>query len=158
MTLTPARLYAISELLPHGAGFRLLDTLLDYGQDHVRCRATITPRTPFFVADHGVPGWVGIEYMAQTIAAYSGIIRRQSARPVELGLLLGTRRYQCTLPYFLESMELTVSAEQLVRDASGIVVFRCSLRDGLSELASAEIKAFQPDDVHGYLHSLETST
>lgn len=156
--LALARPYAISELLPHGAGFRLLDTLLDYGQDHVCCSATITPQAPFFVIERGVPGWVGIEYMAQAIAAYSGIMRRQSARPIELGLLLGTRRYHCSLPYFTDGTQLTVYAEQLVRDAAGIVVFRCSLRDQFAERANAEIKAFQPNDVHAYLRSLEASS
>ena len=146
--------YAIAELLPHGPGFLLLDALLDYGHDHARCLVEIGPQSLFFEPGRGVPGWVGIEYMAQAIGAYAGIVRRQAGLPVEIGLLLGSRRYTCPQPYFAAGTRLEVAAEQLVRDASGVAVFACSVHDGERELGRAEIKAFQPDDIRDYLQKM----
>ncbi|WP_020647753.1 ApeP family dehydratase [Solimonas variicoloris] len=147
--------YTIAELLPHGPGFTLLDSLLDYGHEHASCSIDIGPQTPFFEAGRGVPNWVGIEYMAQAIGVYAGIVRRQAGQHIEIGLLLGTRRYRCEQAWFTPGSRLVVRADQLVRDAaSGVAAFRCQLHDGERELAQAEIKAFQPDNVRAYLQSL----
>ncbi|WP_028007442.1 ApeP family dehydratase [Solimonas flava] len=153
-TPEPGHVYAIAELLPHGPGFLLLDALLDYGADHASCTVHVTPRTRFFEAGRGVPAWVGVEYMAQAIGAYAGIVRLQSGLGVEIGLLLGTRRYRSAVPYFADGSTLVARAEQLVRDASGVAAFACTLSDGDRELARAEIKAYQPDDIHDYLQAL----
>ncbi|MGH8445999.1 MAG: 3-hydroxylacyl-ACP dehydratase [Solimonas sp.] len=147
--------YSIAELLPHGAGFVLLDALLDYGAEHASALVTIGRQSLFFEEGRGVPGWVGIEYMAQTIGAYGGIVRLQAGQPVAIGLLLGTRRYHCDADYFSAGTRLTVRAEQLVRDTSGVVAFDCMVAAGGQVLAQAEIKAYQPDDIEGYLRSLK---
>ena len=49
----------------------------------------------FFEPPHGVPGYVGLEYIAQTIAAHGGLRARAVGEPVRIGFLLGTRRYDC---------------------------------------------------------------
>lgn len=151
------RSYPVAELLPHGPGFLLLDALHEYGVEHASCQVDITPQSLFFEAGRGVPGWVGIEYMAQTIGVYAGIVRRQAGLPIEIGLLLGTRRYECTPPYFAPGTQLIVRAGQLVRDASGVAAFACSIHSAGRELARAEIKAFQPDDIRDYLRGLTES-
>ncbi|WP_028081069.1 ApeP family dehydratase [Solimonas soli] len=156
-TLALGRPYTIAELLPHGRGFTLLDSLLDYGEEHASCGVTIGAGVPFFEAGRGVPNWVGIEYMAQAIGAYAGIVRLQRGDAVEIGLLLGTRRYACERAYFAPGERLTVRAEQLVRDSSGVAAFACTLSGGGRELARAEIKAYQPDDLHDYLQALTES-
>lgn len=150
--------YSVAELLPHGPSFMLLDALHEYGAEHASCHVDITPQSLFFEAEHGVPGWVGVEYMAQTIGVYAGIVRKQGGLPIEIGLLLGTRRYHCTAAYFAPGAQLTVRAEQLVRDASGVAAFACSIHIAGHELARAEIKAFQPDDIRDYLRGLTEST
>lgn len=158
MSMRDAASYTVAELLPHGPGFTLLDTLLDYGEEHASCGLTIGPGSLFFEEARGVPSWVGIEYMAQAIGVYAGLVRLQRGEPVEIGLLLGTRRYACTRPYFAEGERLTVRADQLVRDASGVAAFSCTLKSGDELLAKAEIKAFQPDDIHGYLRQLDQTS
>lgn len=150
--------YSIAALLPHGPGFLLLDALLEYGAEHASCLVEIGPQSLFFEEGHGVPGWVGIEYMAQAIGAYAGIVRTQAGLPIEIGLLLGTRRYACSRAMFAPGTRLTVRVEQLVRDGSGVAAFACTIHDGNEQLARAEIKAFQPDDVRGYLRQLTGET
>lgn len=147
--------YRVADLLPHGPGFMLLDALHDYGDEHARCTVGIGAQTPFFLPGHGVPAWVGIEYMAQTIGVYAGITRLQRGLPIEIGLLLGTRRYEVSRDWFAPGTTLDVRAELLVRDGGGVAVFRCTLGDAEGLIASAEIKAFQPDHIDEYLQEMK---
>src|SRR3546814_13023940 len=82
--LKPGLRHSSAELLPHGPAFVLLDALHDYGDEHASGHVDITPQSLFFEASRGVPCWVGVEYMAQAIGAYAGIVRRQSGQPIEI--------------------------------------------------------------------------
>ena len=146
--------YRVAELLPHGPGFMLLDALCDYGDEHARCAVGIGAQTRFFMPGRGVPAWVGIEYMAQTIGVYAGITRVQRGLPIEIGLLLGTRRYEVDRDWFAPGASLDVRADLLVRDGGGVAVFRCTLGDASGLIASAEIKAFQPDRIDQHLEQM----
>src|SRR5262249_45980544 len=61
----------IGELLRHGPEMTLIDRLVSYDQQKSVAAVEIGPASRFFDGD-GVPGWVGIEYMAQAIAAHVG--------------------------------------------------------------------------------------
>lgn len=148
--------YPIAELLPHGADMVLLDHLRAYDEDSATCEVTIRPESPFSDGPSGVPGWVGIEYMAQTLCAYTGIVRRQAGRKIQIALLLGTRAYDCTRPYFAPGTTLRVHAELLMRSPDGVCAFACKIKDGAETVAQAEIKAYAPDDIEEYLKGLET--
>jgi predicted hotdog family 3-hydroxylacyl-ACP dehydratase len=50
----------------------LLDSIDDYGEDWLRSSLTVRPDSPSRVPG-GVPGWAGIEYMAQAACALAGI-------------------------------------------------------------------------------------
>jgi predicted hotdog family 3-hydroxylacyl-ACP dehydratase len=151
------RHYAIRELLPHGPSMVLLDRVLEYGHEHIVCEAVIDERSAFFEPGRGVPGWVGVEYMAQATGAYAGIMHRQAGRAVQIGLLLGTRAYECTRAAFPAGTRLQVRAALLLLDVGGVAVFRCEIGDGATIVARSELKAFQPEDVDGYLAALEAA-
>lgn len=70
--------YDIEEIVPHSGAMSLLSTLKAYSVDDMwlEAQATIRDNNPF-LTNGIVPSWVGIEYMAQAIAALSGIISRQ---------------------------------------------------------------------------------
>src|SRR3546814_11297231 len=89
MIRPPPRSTRTDTLFPYPTLFRspafvLLDALHDYGDEHASCHVDITPQSLFFEASRGVPCWVGVEYMAQAIGAYAGIVRRQSGQPIEI--------------------------------------------------------------------------
>ena len=54
-------------------------------------RELVVPEAGLFVEDGQVPAWVGIEYMAQAIAAWAGCRARAAGKPPQLGFLLGSR-------------------------------------------------------------------
>ena len=64
-------LYDIERVVPHRGTMRLVDRLVDWDEDTVAVELRVPEEGPFSHAE-GVPAWVGVEYMAQTIAAWAG--------------------------------------------------------------------------------------
>lgn len=147
--------YTVAELLPHGTDMVLLDRLRAYDEDSATCDVTIRPDSRFSDGERGVPGWVGIEYMAQTLCAYIGVVRRQAGKNIQIELLLGTRSYDCTRPYFAPGTTLRIHAELLMRNPDGVCAFACEITDGADRVAQSEIKAYAPDNIEDYLNGLE---
>lgn len=105
----------------------------------------ITPNSIFFDAlKKQVPVYVGIEYMAQTIAAFSGIyLAKKENSAAKMGFVIGARNYECFVPAFNLGQLLRVEVEQLFFD-SELGSFDCIIFDGERKLAQAQINVFQP--------------
>lgn len=142
--------FSVTEVVPQSATMSLLSELADYGDGWLETRVHINPSTLFLQAE-GVPGWIGIEYMAQTIGAHAGLLERQQGRAPEIGFLVGTRRYRCSKPWFFLGETLTIRAEQSYRADNGLMVFECEIRIDDAQVASAALNVYQPDDVAGYV-------
>lgn len=149
-----ATVYTPAQTLPHGDSMRLLEEVLAWDAESATCALRISPASRFFEPGIGIPSWVGIEYMAQCIGVWAGIHRLQAGLPISIGLLLGTRSYGCERAAFPDGQRLVVKASLLVRDSAGVGVFACELGDGDAVWARADIKAFQPDDIDGFLKKL----
>ncbi|MGR9053052.1 MAG: ApeP family dehydratase [Gammaproteobacteria bacterium] len=134
--------FAVHELLPHAEQMVLLDRVLAYRPEAMTAEATVRADGLF---DDGsrAPAWLGIEYMAQTVAALGGMERVLAGKPIMLGFLLGTRRYQCNVGAFAVGTLLTIDAERVVED-QGLAVFDCRIEaEGI--VASAKLNVYQPD-------------
>ena len=92
--------WPLAELLPHAGDMILIDQVLSFDEEQIHTRVTVKPGGLFNRADGSLPAWVGIELMAQSIAAYAGCQARQAGLPVELGFLLGTRKFECNVERF----------------------------------------------------------
>jgi len=141
----------IEELLPHRGTMRLLDRVLEF--DGRRIAAECVPRADAWHADArgNMPAWIGIELMAQAIAAHVGLVKRSEGRPVSPGVLLGTQRYSATRPVFEPGAPLSVTAVLSLRDASGLAAYDCRIEAGGSLLASATVKVYEPADFAAFL-------
>jgi predicted hotdog family 3-hydroxylacyl-ACP dehydratase len=139
--------YLISEVLPHAGAMLLLDELLEIGADHVTCAVGIRPGIPFCDDASGVPAWVGLEYMAQAMCAYSGVEEVRAGRAPSIGLLLGSRHYQCDRAWFGLGAHLVIRADLELRDDNNLVAFRCTIHDGAQLIAQGDVKAYRPGDV-----------
>lgn len=135
----------VAELLPHAPPMLLLDAVLEGDADTLSASLTIRPGIAFFDAGHGVPAHVGIEYMAQACGAWAGLRGRAEGRPVSLGLLLGTRRYLATEPWFAEGEQLTVLIRVVFREGP-MGVFDCRIVVDGRERATANLTVYQPED------------
>lgn len=149
-TLLPGRHYTLAETLPHSGRMRLLDRIDDYGSDWLRACVRIRADS-LLVEPRGMPAWVGIEYMAQTAAAWSGVEQLQRGVRPGIGLLLGTRRYETIAGWFPLDADLQVTARLVLGDDSDLAVFDCDIQHNGQCLARADIKAYRPQDVEKYL-------
>lgn len=140
----------IAELVPHRATMLLVDRLLESSPDMVRVEAKVR-RDGVFVTEEGLPGWVGIELMAQTVASWVGLRQWEAGAPVKLGFLLGTRKYDCFLPVFPVGARLEITATQELVAENGLAVFACSIHHEGQLVAQAQLNGFQPPDVEAYL-------
>lgn len=144
--------YPIEQVLPHAHPMILLDSFTEAGAEHAVCTVNISAQSPFFdLASRSVPAYVGIEYMAQTIAAYAGAHKLTAGNSVRLGFLLGCRKYQPVVPAFAEGAELVVSVSKVVMDESGLSVFDCQIMQQSTILVSAKLNVFEPDNHRDWL-------
>jgi predicted hotdog family 3-hydroxylacyl-ACP dehydratase len=130
-------------MLPHEAPMVLVDEVVR--ADAAGAAAVLTVRTDdrFFRPGFGVPAHVAIEWMAQTCGLFAGQ-DMPPGRAVEIGFLLGTRRFQAAQPWFVEGERLTVQAELVLRD-DGMGVFDCTVCDAEGRIrASAQLTTYQP--------------
>lgn len=142
--------YTPEQVLPHRYEMLLADEV-DYGADYGQITLTVRPGALFCERD-GIPAWVGIEYMAQAMGVFSGVERRQQGGELQIGLLIGTRRYDSRVPVFALGARLTTTA-RLVFNEGQMFVFNCEISDGQQVLAHGDIKAFRPDDIHEFLRN-----
>ena len=140
----------ITSLVPHRPPMLLIDRVIADDAEQIRVEAIIKP-DQLFVSPEGLPAWVGVELMAQTIASFAGLRALEKNEPVRLGFLLGTRRYECSRPFFAVGARLEIEARQELVGANGLAVFFCTIFLGDEVLATAQLNAFQPPDVEAYL-------
>jgi predicted hotdog family 3-hydroxylacyl-ACP dehydratase len=136
------RKFAVEELVPHSGIMVLVNRVIEFDEEYMVTEVIVSD-DGLFGDGNTIPAWLGIEYMAQTIAALGGMKRRLAGEPLNLGFLLGTRRYVCNVGTFAVGSILTVIIKQLVED-QGLGVFDCRISaDGIS--ASAKLNVYQPD-------------
>lgn len=140
-----------ADVLPHRPPMLLLDRISDYAEDWIEAQVDIRADSPF-AQDDGVPAWVGIEYMAQAVCAWSGIEQRSRGEAPGIGLLLGTRRYDSDRAAFACGLQLTVRAQLAWRDDQDLGAFECEIREGGTCIARGQLKVYRPADVHSFLN------
>ena len=125
----------------------LIDRLIDARDDESTCEVTIRPDS-LFVEEGGVPAFVGIEYMAQAVAAHGGYQSYTQQQPLRLGLLLGTRRLVFTQPYFVIGQTLHIHVAH-IWGKEMLHRFRCRIWDTVSNMAlqTAELTVFYAKEV-----------
>lgn len=140
----------VATLVPHSGDLVLLDRVLTADQESLSAALTVRADGLYNHGDQ-VPAWVGMEYMAQAVAAFAGWHAHLEQRPVQLGFLLGSRRFTHSRPAFQVGTPLTVTVHRLLQDDSGMAVFECTLDDHHGRCAEARLNVFQPNDSEQYL-------
>lgn len=144
--------WPIEVLLPHTGEMILLDAVTLAEDERIVCRRTVRASGLFEDADGNLPAWCGVELMAQCVAAWSGWQAKREQRPVRLGFLLGTRRYQCDVDAFPAGSELTIEAVRSFHDDDGMAMFACRI-DAAGVHAEARLTVFSPPDPTAFLAS-----
>ena len=131
----------VAELIPHSGKMVLLDRIIDCDDNSLSAEWVVRD-DGLLGNDKTVPAWAGIEYMAQAIAAYAGMMAKRAGEPVKLGFLLGTRRYSSNVAEFKVGSTLTVRVEKIIQDNT-LGAFECKIQgDGVE--VSANLNVYQP--------------
>jgi predicted hotdog family 3-hydroxylacyl-ACP dehydratase len=150
----------IASLVPHSATMLLLDRVVAADNDTLQAEVIINEQTLFAEAQ-GVGSWIGIEYMAQAVAAFAGLYAMRQAhadptsaahtKPVKIGFLLGSRRYTATQGTFPLGSCLQVHVERLLQADNGLGSFDCFIANDNERVATATLTVFQPPDLATFL-------
>jgi predicted hotdog family 3-hydroxylacyl-ACP dehydratase len=149
--------WPIADVVPHAGAMILLDSIDAVESERIVCTRTIEPGCLFVDDDGGMPSWMGVELMAQAIAAWDGCCAHVEQRPVRLGFLLGTRHYACNVDTFPVGTCLRVEAKHEFSDAQGMGVFHCRI-EGPDICAEARLNVFSPPDAHAFFRSNSKET
>jgi predicted hotdog family 3-hydroxylacyl-ACP dehydratase len=131
--------------VPHRGAMLLLDRVLEVGAEHSVAEVEV-PMDGLFVREGGVPAWVGIEYMAQTVSAWAGGRARREGGAPRMGLLLGSRRYQARRGSFPAGARLRIEARCELMGGNGLGVFDCRILLAEEEVATAKISVYDPPE------------
>lgn len=136
----------LKQILPHREPMILIDRVVAYDFDKriLSTEIDIDESTIFFDKDlKGVPIWVGIEYMAQTIGAFSGIYSTEyKNEEPKLGFILGTRNYDCLKDKFEAGKTYRVDISELFFD-DALGSFSCELKQEDDLISKAELSVMQ---------------
>lgn len=134
----------VSDLVPHSGKMVLLDRII--GFDDNSLTAELVVRSDGLLGDEqSVPAWAGIEYMAQAIGAYAGIMAKRRGEPIKLGFLLGTRLYTSNVAEFVVHSTLIVRVDKIIQD-NNLSVFGCRIQ-GVGVEIRATLNVYQPPDI-----------
>ena len=131
----------LTEILPHRPPMVYLDRVVSFDEGEIVCAATVGAEPCLLPqnADGSIPTWLGLEYMAQTAAAYAGMCALRDKLPVRRGVLLGTRKLELFVPSLTAGRKLLVSALPQSEDED-MRIFECSIKDAASGELLAEGK------------------
>lgn len=142
----------LAELIKHQPPMRLIDRFISGDHDSAECEATIREDNLFYREEfNGLPAHVGVELMAQTIAAAAGYRHRDAGQDIKIGFLLGSRHYRCSVASFEKGQTYTIKVSEIHSEASGLSVFECTIWHADKLIAQAKLNVYQPPDEAAFI-------
>jgi predicted hotdog family 3-hydroxylacyl-ACP dehydratase len=140
----------IEDFILHRGPMRLVDCLVEADDECAVVEAQV-PHEGLFVHDGRMPGYIVIEHMAQTIAAWAGARARRAGREPSLGFLLGTRRMELLCDSLPAGARLTMTVRCELMAGNGLGMFDCEVLHEGQRVAQAKVSVFEPPDAGAYL-------
>jgi predicted hotdog family 3-hydroxylacyl-ACP dehydratase len=136
---------------------RLVDEIVACSDEAVAVLASVERDAWYANAQGAMPAWLGIELMAQAIAAHVGLIAMRAGGRARPGVLLGASRYEAHTPAFVPGARLRIEAAEVLKSEQGHGAYECTIASGDRCLAQAVVKVFQPTDFHAFIEGSFTS-
>lgn len=141
---------SIETLIPHRGIMLLIDRVVRADENSIETEYTPQAEAWYADAQGNMPTWVGMELMAQTIAAWVGWLKQKQGLPPKRGVLLGTRHYKAETPVFKQGEPLRIHVSLVYRDDSGLGAYECAILEGEETRALAMLKVFEPEDFEAF--------
>lgn len=142
---------ALDDLMAHQPPMRLLDRVVSVNENEAVAEMTVRRDNPLFVPGLGLPAYVGLELMAQTIALIDGVRCKRDNVPAKIGFLLGCRRYATDCVEFDLRTRLLISV-QMVLSGGDMYSFDARICDAEGQvLATANLNVYAPRNPEAFL-------
>ncbi|WP_343656059.1 hotdog family protein [Paraburkholderia caribensis] len=154
MTATPETSEAfppIDTILPHRGTMLLVDGVSACGDEALTAYATVRGDAWYADEDGAMPAWIGIELMAQGVAAHVALLAMRAGGRARPGVLLGTRSYRAHVSAFARDARLTIDVQEVLRSDAGHSAYECTIDHDGTRYADAVIKVYQPGDFHTFI-------
>ncbi len=134
----------IQNLIPHRYPMILIDKVLSVEEDKIRCEVKIR-RDSFLCENNRVPSYLGVEYIAQSIAAFGGAQNYEKTRAPQVGFLLGVRGYKSSRSYFNVGEVLTTQVRAKFFEGS-LGSFSGDIFIDGKHIVRTDMTTFRPDE------------
>jgi len=129
----------------------MLDRVEAYDEQSVSASYLIPDAAWYMETDGTMPAWVGLELMAQAVAAHCTLVSGAPGAKPKMGVLLGTRAYECRGSRFASHEVLNVTARIAYVESGGLGAYDCAIERGEEVLATATLKVFEPSDFDAFI-------
>jgi len=138
------------DLLPHKPPMVFVDRVIacDLAEGTLESEFDVSPKSLFFDAEkNGVPAYVALEYMAQTIGCFSGIVDKMKTQeePARAGLVLGSRKLELFRDFFTEGTYRVSISKVFFDDEIG--AFESKIFCGNELVAAGTLNVFRPKNL-----------
>jgi predicted hotdog family 3-hydroxylacyl-ACP dehydratase len=103
-------------IMPHSGKMLLISRIKCYNLEEriIHAEYDITEDCLFYdPVLAGVPAWVGFEFIAQAIAAISGLICRERGEKPKLGFILSVSAIKTEIPFFRAGSTVEIKAKEV---------------------------------------------
>lgn len=137
----------VAELLPHAGEMVFLSEVLEHGEAGTVCSLEVGAG-PFIESNGRVDAWIGIEYMAQCIAAHGTLIALGEEESPRIGLLLGSRKIRLHAGYYESGQQMVAKVVPVWGKRTGLASFECTLKCATTGklLAEGSMNCFLTDE------------
>lgn len=146
--------YKPEDLLPHRAPMVLVSRVVAFDADArtLVAETDISPESLFYDRElGGVPAYLSIEYMAQTIGCFAGYWDLSQTPPVppRVGFVLGTRKFSSAREVLTDGCYRIAVKEQFFDDE--IASFSAEVSDSAGNaVCTASLNAFRPANLDAF--------
>jgi predicted hotdog family 3-hydroxylacyl-ACP dehydratase len=141
----------IETILPHRGTMLLLNGISAFTDETLTAHAGVRADAWYADPDGAMPAWIGIELMAQAIAAHVALLSLRAGGKARPGVLLGSRRYEAHIPVFACGARLRIEVKELLRGEEGHGAYECTIHHESVCCAEAVIKVYQPADFQSFI-------
>ena len=141
----------IEAIIPHRGTMLLLDAVTACSDESLTALASVRADAWYADTQGAMPAWIGIELMAQAIAAHVGLLSMRNGKPARPGVLLGTRRYEVMRDAFACGAPLRVTVNEVLRSEEGHGAYGCTIDQDGARCAEATVKVYQPRDFQTFI-------
>ncbi len=150
--------YSPSEVLPHTAPMVLISSIESYDLDKCSLVSIVNISKDDIFFDRnldGVPPYVALEYMAQAIGCFAGILERQRGIAPKVGFVVGTRSMTTCVDKFCNNESYRISVNQLFLD-DGLASFDClvSGKETSQCCSKAIVNVYLPEDINNFVEGI----